>query len=88
MTIIFKYYVSIRYFTFAYLPALNAWLLALPEALCCDWTMGTVALLKSWSDSRHFATLTLFICLLLGSIQALRKKSTAISMVNNLIIFL
>lgn len=69
-----------KYLTFAYLPALNAWLLALPEALCCDWTMGTVALLKSWRDPRNLATLALIICLLVSTIHALRKRSTALSM--------
>ncbi|KOB68866.1 Uncharacterized protein OBRU01_17579 [Operophtera brumata] len=48
-----------RHLTFAYLPALNAWLLTLPEALCCDWTMGTVELLKSWKDPRNLATFAL-----------------------------
>ncbi|XP_022126724.1 protein O-mannosyl-transferase Tmtc3 [Pieris rapae] len=69
-----------RHLTFAYLPALNAWLLTLPEALCCDWTMGTVTLLKSWRDPRNIATLALGTSLIAGGIHALRTRSSALSM--------
>ncbi|KAJ2950418.1 hypothetical protein O0L34_g8660 [Tuta absoluta] len=69
-----------RHLTFAYLPALNAWLLTLPEALCCDWTMGTVALLKSWRDPRNLATLALATTLIAAGIHALRTRSSALSM--------
>ncbi|VVC91724.1 unnamed protein product [Leptidea sinapis] len=69
-----------RHLTFAYLPALNAWLLTLPEALCCDWTMGTVALVKSWRDPRNLATLALAASLVAAAIHALRTRSSALSM--------
>lgn len=69
-----------RHLTFAYLPALNSWLLMLPEALCCDWTMGTVALLKSWRDPRNIATVTLVIALIVAAIHGLRTRSSALSM--------
>ncbi|XP_004928023.1 protein O-mannosyl-transferase Tmtc3 [Bombyx mori] len=69
-----------RHLTFAYLPALNAWLLALPEALCCDWTMGTVALVKSWRDPRNVATLALAAVLVAAAIHALRTRCSALSM--------
>lgn len=74
-------YISYRHLTFAYLPALNAWLLTLPEALCCDWTMGTVALVRSWKDPRNLATLALATTLIAGAIHALRTRSSALSMV-------
>ncbi|XP_053600141.1 protein O-mannosyl-transferase Tmtc3 [Plodia interpunctella] len=69
-----------RHLTFAYLPALNAWLLTLPEALCCDWTMGTVALLRSWRDPRNLATLALATTLIAAAVHALRTRSSALSM--------
>ncbi|XP_021183889.2 protein O-mannosyl-transferase Tmtc3 [Helicoverpa armigera] len=69
-----------RHLTFAYLPALNAWLLTLPEALCCDWTMGTVALLKTWRDPRNLATLALVVIIVAATIHALRTRSSALSM--------
>lgn len=73
---------SFRHLTFAYLPALNAWLLTLPEALCCDWTMGTVALLKCWRDPRNLATLALVVIIVAATIHALRTRSSALSMVS------
>ncbi|XP_041973307.1 protein O-mannosyl-transferase Tmtc3 [Aricia agestis] len=69
-----------KHLTFAYLPALNTWLLTLPEALCCDWTMGTVPLLQSWDDPRNLATLALAVSLLVAGVQALRTRSSALSM--------
>ncbi|CAH2226857.1 jg17122, partial [Pararge aegeria aegeria] len=71
-----------RHLTFAYLPALNAWLLTLPEALCCDWTMGTVALLRSWRDPRNLATIALATVLIAAAVHALRTRSSALSMLN------
>lgn len=71
-----------RHLTFAYLPALNAWLLTLPEALCCDWTMGTVELLKSWKDPRNLATFALAATLVAAAIHALRTRSSALTMVS------
>lgn len=50
----------VRQLTFHYLPAVNAWLLLFPHALCCDWTMGSVALVCSLSDPRNVATLSLY----------------------------
>lgn len=69
-----------RHLTFSYLPALNAWLLTLPEALCCDWTMGTVALLHSWKDPRNLATIALAVALVAAGIHALKTRSSALSM--------
>ncbi|KAG6455024.1 hypothetical protein O3G_MSEX008993 [Manduca sexta] len=69
-----------RHLTFAYLPALNAWLLTLPEALCCDWTMGTVALIRSWRDPRNLATIALATALMAAAIHALRTRCSALSM--------
>uniref|UniRef100_L7LWA1 dolichyl-phosphate-mannose--protein mannosyltransferase n=1 Tax=Rhipicephalus pulchellus TaxID=72859 RepID=L7LWA1_RHIPC len=53
----------VRQLTFHYLPAVNAWLLLFPHALCCDWTMGSVALVCSLSDPRNAATLSLYAML-------------------------
>ncbi|KFM70092.1 Transmembrane and TPR repeat-containing protein 3, partial [Stegodyphus mimosarum] len=41
-----------RQLTFNYLVALNGWLLLYPSDLCCDWTMGSVPLVRSLSDPR------------------------------------
>lgn len=52
-----------RHLTYSYLASLNAWLLSFPSSLCCDWTMGTVALVESLADPRNLATL-LLLCLI------------------------
>ena len=66
-----------RQLTFSYLLPINAWLLLCPNFLCCDWTMGTIALIESVSDVRNLATLTFYMAL--GSLAAcvfLRTGST------------
>lgn len=44
--------------------------------------MGTVALLKSWKDSRNLATLALATILITAAVHALRTRSSALTMVN------
>lgn len=46
-----------RGLTYAYLCALNLWLLFCPSRLCFDWSMGSIPLLESWSDTRNLFTL-------------------------------
>ena len=45
-----------RQLTHHYLLSLNWWLLLAPADLCCDWTMGTVPLVRSLADPRNLAT--------------------------------
>lgn len=47
-----------RQLTYNYLAAVNLRLLFLPSDLCCDWTMGTIPLIESFTDVRNLATLT------------------------------
>ena len=49
-----------RQLTFNYLLPVNAWLLLNPMDLCCDWTMGTIPLVKSLSDPRNLLTILTF----------------------------
>lgn len=58
-----------RHLTYNYLAVLNAWLLTFPSSLCCDWTMGTVALVESLTDPRNLATL-LFLFLVVRLVWA------------------
>lgn len=60
-----------RQLTYNYLLSVNAGLLVFPQALCCDWTMGTIPLIESATDIRNFATLTLYIVVIMLSIHAL-----------------
>ncbi|KAL5009556.1 hypothetical protein ScPMuIL_011861 [Solemya velum] len=47
--------------TYNYLLAINAWLLLFPSELCCDWTMGTVPVIKSILDYRNVFTVLFYV---------------------------
>ncbi|GAU94221.1 hypothetical protein RvY_06038 [Ramazzottius varieornatus] len=56
-----------RQLTYLYLLPLNVYLLLFPNALLCDYTMGTIPLVESMSDVRNVATLAFVVltgCLL------------------------
>ncbi|XP_060550476.1 protein O-mannosyl-transferase TMTC1 isoform X3 [Pantherophis guttatus] len=56
----------LRFLTYSYLLAFNAWLLLAPITLCYDWQVGSIPLVESIWDLRNFATLILaFVMLLL-----------------------
>ncbi|KAK4310005.1 hypothetical protein Pmani_018405 [Petrolisthes manimaculis] len=52
-----------RQLTYNYLLSVNAWLLLLPSSLCCDWTMGTIPLVESFTDVRNLGTVAVYIVL-------------------------
>ncbi|BFZ09149.1 hypothetical protein BsWGS_12188 [Bradybaena similaris] len=52
-----------RQLTYNYLLPVNAWLLLNPSELCCDWTMGTIKVIKSVLDLRNVYTITFYIAL-------------------------
>ncbi|OWF55836.1 Transmembrane and TPR repeat-containing protein 3 [Mizuhopecten yessoensis] len=52
-----------RHLTLNYLLPVNVWLLLCPSGLCCDWTMGTIPLVKSLLDVRNAATLGFYACM-------------------------
>ncbi|XP_052873324.1 protein O-mannosyl-transferase Tmtc3 [Anopheles cruzii] len=47
----------VRQLSYNYLVSVNLWLLLFPCDLCCDWTMGTVPLVESFTDPRNLSTL-------------------------------
>lgn len=49
-----------RQLTYHYLIGVNFWLMLFPCDLCCDWTMGTVPLVESFTDMRNMATLSTY----------------------------
>ncbi|KAG8188762.1 hypothetical protein JTE90_012233 [Oedothorax gibbosus] len=65
----------VRQLTLNYLLPVNAWLLIFPSDLCCDWTMGTIPLVRSLLDPRNAATL-LFYGVLLGLVGMARRADT------------
>ncbi|KAK8735458.1 hypothetical protein OTU49_005399, partial [Cherax quadricarinatus] len=60
-----------RQLTYNYLLSVNTGLLLLPSALCCDWTMGTIPLVESFTDLRNLGTLAVFAVLTKLSYHAL-----------------
>ncbi|XP_067130924.1 protein O-mannosyl-transferase Tmtc3-like [Centruroides vittatus] len=50
-----------RQLTYNYLLSINAWLLLFPCDLCCDWSMGTVPLVTTFTDFRNLSTLALYL---------------------------
>lgn len=60
-----------RQLTWLYLCYINMQLLFFPSWLCADWTMGTVPVIQSISDSRNLATLATFLGLAVLSLHTL-----------------
>lgn len=50
----------IRTLTFLYLPVFNFWLLIYPRWLSFDWSMESIPLIRSLSDSRNLASLIFY----------------------------
>lgn len=50
-----------RQLTYNYLVSVNLRLLLFPNDLCCDWTMGTIELLKSVYDLRNLMTVFTYV---------------------------
>ncbi|KAL3188823.1 hypothetical protein MRX96_002983 [Rhipicephalus microplus] len=78
----------VRQLTFHYLPAVNVWLLLFPHALCCDWTMGSVALVRTLSDPRNAATLSLYTMLAVLAYVTLLPTRRPNELVHQNVIFL
>ncbi|XP_053988593.1 protein O-mannosyl-transferase Tmtc3-like [Hylaeus volcanicus] len=71
----------VRQLTYNYLAAVNLRLLFLPSDLCCDWTMGTIPLLYSFTDPRNFATVathTMVLGLLATAILTPNRQTSVI----------
>ena len=74
-----------RQLTYSYLVAVNAGLLAAPEPLCCDWTMGTVPLVTSVGDPRNLGPLLVLAVigrLLWGALASTDRRSDAVIVVS------
>lgn len=79
----------VRQLSYNYLVSVNLWLLLFPCDLCCDWTMGTVPLIESFSDARNIPTITVYAALLalvvIAASSENRQQATIIIMVRNLL---
>ena len=79
-----------RHLTYNYLLPTNAWLLLNPSYLCCDWTMGTIPLIRSIVDTRNLATLAFYVVLVKFIVYALSQRgqrARAVIMVGRLSVF-
>ena len=54
----------LRFLTYCYLLAFNAWLLLAPIVLCYDWQVGSIPLVETAWDTRNAASLLLALGLL------------------------
>ncbi len=74
----------VKQLTWFYLVAINVWLLLNPADLCCDWTMGTIPLVRTISDPRNLATLFTFMLLahlsISGLLAANRKERNLVGL--------
>uniref|UniRef100_A0A182P8F0 DUF1736 domain-containing protein n=1 Tax=Anopheles epiroticus TaxID=199890 RepID=A0A182P8F0_9DIPT len=73
-----------RQLSYNYLVSVNLWLLLFPCDLCCDWTMGTVPLVESFTDPRNLATLGAYsmigVLVWVAFIENHRQKSAVVVM--------
>lgn len=60
----FSPHLSTRFFTYVHLVVLNLWLLLCPSRLCFDWSMGSIPLVQSISDTRNLWSVLVAILLI------------------------
>ncbi|XP_041352058.1 protein O-mannosyl-transferase TMTC3-like [Gigantopelta aegis] len=65
-----------RHLTYNYLLSINAWLLLNPSDLCCDWTMGTIPVIKSILDYRNLFTVIFYAVFFKLVVFALSGQTT------------
>ncbi|XP_022251271.1 transmembrane and TPR repeat-containing protein 3-like, partial [Limulus polyphemus] len=53
--------VPARQLTYNYLLPVNAWLMLFPCDLCCDWTMGTIPLVETFTDPRNIFSVVFYL---------------------------
>uniref|UniRef100_A0A7M4FK32 dolichyl-phosphate-mannose--protein mannosyltransferase n=1 Tax=Crocodylus porosus TaxID=8502 RepID=A0A7M4FK32_CROPO len=61
----------LRFLTYSYLLAFNAWLLLAPITLCYDWQVGSIPLIESIWDARNLATILLVVVMMLLSLHCI-----------------
>ncbi|XP_054160787.1 protein O-mannosyl-transferase Tmtc3-like isoform X2 [Oppia nitens] len=69
----------VRQLTYNFLLAMNSWLMLFPNALCCDWTMGTIPLIETYSDIRNVGTIVFYMifCILVWKAFTSSHRQTA-----------
>ena len=54
--------------------SINTWLLLSPSSLCCDWSLGSVPLVTTLTNSRNVLSLVLYTGLVMLIIHILRSR--------------
>lgn len=79
-----------RQLTYNYLVSVNLRLLLFPNDLCCDWTMGTIDLIKSVYDFRNMLTISTYVMIGWMGWLAIscenRRKANALVLVSSLLL--
>ncbi|XP_023224570.1 transmembrane and TPR repeat-containing protein CG4050-like [Centruroides sculpturatus] len=70
----------IRTLTQNYLVAFNAWLMAFPYSLSCDWSTESIPLVDSYVDSRNIATIFIYIIITLLVFQGISFDSKVLKL--------
>lgn len=79
--------VIIRFLTFLYLPVFNFWLLLYPRYLSFDWSMDSIPLIQSISDSRNLLSLVFYLNLILllkAVLHYYYNKCSQIKLINDM----
>ena len=75
-----------RQLSYNYLVSVNLLLLLYPGELCCDWTMGTIPLIGSFSDPRNLMTIGTYGLMIMLTWQSLncenRQRAAVVMMVS------
>ena len=79
---------STRSLTYSYLGALNLWLLLCPYWLCSDWSMGSVPLVHSLSDTRLLPTSVAVLLLSALAVRAAVQLSSNKPLITSLLLLL
>ena len=72
--IVYYFITLCRILSFSNLYYFNAWLLLSPSSLCCDWTLGSIPLVTSFSDVKNAWSLLLYSSLATLILHTLRSK--------------
>jgi len=70
---------SHRMLSFSNIYAHNAWLLLSPSSLCCDWSLGSVPLVTSPTDTKNLYSVALYVSLAVLLLRTLLSRQSRYS---------
>lgn len=69
-----------RFYTLAFLPAFNFWLMVCPTQLSFDWSMDAIPLIKSWADPRNVLSAVFYAGLLAFAYRTRKVSNDVVPM--------